>query len=214
MVWMISYRFLKTYKFDIPINLIVITSNRVGVTTTMTDMNLLHSTALKLRKDMDSYQRTHKIVRECKLNSLIFLKKMRKIVKDMGEDPNKITLQACACYGKIGENTLYDKEKELVKIDDIKLIKSHMVVNIGENFIDPSTEVNSLEDPIYAHPMAMEGDKIYLQAIAANPTYNRYQHAEEFRRFKEFESEANAYPYKMKPNQYEKEMNNFLDSLN
>lgn len=214
MVGMISYRFLKTYKFDIPINLIVITSNRVGVTTTMTDMNLLHSAALKLRKDMDSYQRTHKIVRECQLNSLIFLKKMRKIAKDMGEDPNKITLQACACYGKIGENTLYDTEKELVKIDDIKLIKSHMVVNIGERFIDPSTEVNSLEDPRYAHPMAMEDDEIYLQAIAANPIYNRDQHAEEFRRFKEFESEANADPYKMNPNKYEKEMNNFLDSLN
>ena len=157
----------------------------------MTDLNPLHSAALKLCKDMDSYQRTNGIVRSCQSNALIFLKRMRKIAKDMGEDPSEITLQACTCYGKIGENTLYDTEKELVKIDNTKLIKSHMIVHMGEHFIDPSTEVNSLEDPKYAHPMEMENNEIYLQAISANPTYNRDQHAEEFRRFKEFERQAN-----------------------
>lgn len=184
----------------------------------MTDLNPLHSEALKLRKDMDSYQRTNGIVRLCQPNTLIFLKRMRKIAKDMGEDPNEITLQACTCYGKIGENTLYDTENDSEKLGGMKLIKSHMVVHIGERFIDPSTEVNSLEYPIYAHPMAMETDEIYLQAIAANPTYNRNEHGEEFRSFKEFERKANENPDKveMNPNhyEYEKEMNYFLDPLN
>jgi len=190
----------------------------------MTDMNPLHSEAMILRRDMDVYQRTHEIVRACQSNSLIFLKRMRKIAKDMGEDPEEITLQACTCYGLIGSNTSYEKEKESEQIGVPKLIKSHMVVHMGEkfidsetgrDFIDPSTEVNSLEYPIYAHPMAMEADEIYQRAIAANPTYNRDQHAEEFRGFKEFERQANADPYqvKMNPNHCEKDMNDFLDSL-
>ena len=180
----------------------------------MTDMNPLHSEAMILRRDMDVYQRTHEIVRACQSNSLIFLKRMRKIAKDMGEDPEEITLQACTCYGLIGSNTLYDKEKESEQIGVPKLIKSHMVVNIGESFIDPSTEVNSLEDPQYFTDI-IEGDEIYQRAIAANPTYNRDQHEEEFRGFKEFERQANADPYqvKMNPNHCEKDMNDFLDSL-
>ena len=208
---MISNRFLKILKFDISINQIVITSNRVGDTNNMTDMNPLHSEAMILRRDMDVYQRTHEIVRACQSNSLIFLKRMRKIAKDMGEDPEEITLQACTCYGLIGSNTLYDKEKESEQIGVPKLIKSHMVVNIGESFIDPSTEVNSLEDPQYFTDI-IEGDEIYQRAIAANPTYNRDQHEEEFRGFKEFAMNEGEEVH-VNWSSYETDMHTHLDSL-
>jgi len=139
---------------------------------------------------------------------------MRKIAKDMGEDPNKITLQACTCYGTIGENTLYDTENNSEKLGGMKLIKSHMVVNIGENFIDPSTEVNSLEDINETYFPKIPGVHYTVMCQQNNVQYDINQHVEEFLRFKKFESEANADPYKMNPNKYEKEMNYFLDSLN
>ena len=184
----------------------------------MTDLNPLHSAALKLCKDMDSYQRTNGIVRSCQSNALIFLKWMRKIAKDMGEDPNEITLLACTCYGWIGPGS-WRNEKVGEKDDMLKFTQSHMIVKIGESFIDPSHEVNSLSNiEYYSSILSAREDMDYLHITNNFSDYDLVQHAKEFRRFKEFERQGNADPYQVKMDpphyEYEKEMNYYLDSLN